>query len=114
MFLVGQHLTQYNYDKRTHKFNLKSSKVKEVTSFAVSSGKKYIALAERLNDAHSSVQVSVYNFKTATRVRTLPLTNHKGSIVSLDFSSDGKLVACATSEPDPAIFLWQLEKQRVL
>jgi len=111
IYLVGHHLAQFNYEKRSHKFILKSNKTREIFTFSISQGKKYIALSERLVE-NNAIQVSVYNFKLATRVRTIPFPNNNGPVIAIDFSKDSKYLACVTAEPDNAIFLWSLDKSR--
>lgn len=112
VYRVGQHVAIFNYENRTHKFILKSVNTAEILCFAVSKLRKYIALSERLvhND---NVQISVYNLKNASRVRTLDL-NGKSPVVDLCFSSDNKYLACVTGEPDPCVYLWQLNKSKVI
>lgn len=111
VYQSGQHIAQYNYENRTHKFVLKSSKIEKIWAFAVSKNGKFIALSEQLGN--DDFQLSVYSFRTATRIRSLEL-KEKSPVISLDFSADSRYLAAITKEPDQSIYLFHLEKHRML
>lgn len=114
VYIVGKHVAIFNYENKTHRFILKNSKTAQVVAFAVSSNRRYIALSERLTDDNAT-QVSVYNFNTASRVRTLSLTHlSKQPVTCMDFSRDNKYLVTVTEAPDVFIYLWQLDKARLL
>ena len=56
VYLVGKHVTLFNYETKNQRFILKGSKMSEFLAFAVSSNRRYIALSYRLVD-DGSVQV---------------------------------------------------------
>lgn len=114
VYLVGKHVAIFNYENKAHRFILKNTKTAQIMAFCVSSNKRYIALSERLAE-DNAIQVSVYNFNTATRVRTLSFSYlSKNPIVVMDFSRDNKYLVAATQAPDVFIYLWQLDKARLL
>mmetsp|Transcript_108172 Transcript_108172/g.186736 ORF Transcript_108172/g.186736 Transcript_108172/m.186736 type:complete len:1368 (-) Transcript_108172:213-4316(-) len=114
VYLVGKHVAIFNYDNKAHRFILKNSKTAQIVAFCVSSNRRYIALSEKLID-DGAIQVSVYNFNTATRVRTLSFAYlSKQPVVAMDFSRDNKYLVAVTQPPDVFIYLWQLDKARLL
>ena len=114
VYLVGKHVAIFNYENKAHRFILKNAKTAQIVAFCVSSNRRYIALSERLVD-DGAIQVSVYNFNTATRVRTLSFAYLcKNPVVALDFSRDNKYLVAVTQPPDVYIYLWQLDKARLL
>ena len=135
VYLVGKHLSIFNYEKRTHSFVLKGGNVQEIHCFAISHNRKFIALSESVvpdSSKHAKkspsptksleeqstveYQVSVYNFKNAKRARVLnviPSAGKPGPVISMAFSRDAKYLAAVTDEPDQSIYLWHLEKSNV-
>eukprot|EP01012_Entosiphon_sulcatum_P026619 TRINITY_DN3208_c0_g1_i1.p1 TRINITY_DN3208_c0_g1~~TRINITY_DN3208_c0_g1_i1.p1 ORF type:complete len:1398 (-),score=349.80 TRINITY_DN3208_c0_g1_i1:40-4233(-) len=114
VYLVGKHVAIFNYENKVHRFILKNAKTSQIVAFAVSNNRRYIALSEKLMDDGGS-QVSVYNFNTASRVRTLSLQYlSKQPVTALDFSRDNKYIVTTTAPPDVFIYLWQLDKARLL
>eukprot|EP00668_Euglena_longa_P001720 GGOE01002026.1.p1 GENE.GGOE01002026.1~~GGOE01002026.1.p1 ORF type:complete len:1332 (+),score=571.64 GGOE01002026.1:60-4055(+) len=114
VYLVGKHVAIYNYENKTHRFILKNSKTAQIVAFCASSNRRYIALSERLVE-ENAIQVSVYNFNTATRVRTLSFTAlSKNPVIAMDFSRDNKYLVAVTQPPDVFIYLWQLDKGKLL
>jgi cilia- and flagella-associated protein 57 len=111
LYLAGKHAAQYEHETGLHKFILKSNKTVEISSFCISANRKYIALAEKLADG---MQVNVYT-QTGSRVRTLEFKYlSKLPVVSMDFSTDNKYLATVTSLPDVFIYLWQVDKSRLV
>lgn len=111
LYLAGKHAAQYEHETGLHKFILKSNKTVEISSFCVSANRKYIALAEKLSDG---MQVNVYT-QTGSRVRTLEFKYlSKLPVVSMDFSTDNKYLATVTSLPDVFVYLWQVDKSRLV
>ncbi|KAG2387150.1 hypothetical protein C9374_001482 [Naegleria lovaniensis] len=129
VYLVGKHVSIFNYEKRTHTFILKSGNVLEIHAFAISYNRKFIALSESINSADSKrksqqnlnqtkestteYQISVYNFRTAKRARVLNVVGTSGKpspVISMAFSRDAKYLTAVTDEPDQSIYLWHLEK----
>eukprot|EP01062_Namystynia_karyoxenos_P059976 TRINITY_DN513_c0_g1_i1.p1 TRINITY_DN513_c0_g1~~TRINITY_DN513_c0_g1_i1.p1 ORF type:complete len:1380 (+),score=595.80 TRINITY_DN513_c0_g1_i1:88-4140(+) len=118
VYLAGRHAAIYSYENHGHRFILKHPKTQQIVAFAVSSNRRYIALSEKVIDEESgemAVQLSIYNFNTATRMRTLPLSKvGKQPVESLDFSRDNKYMVSVSAPPDPFIHFWQLDKARLL
>lgn len=113
IYSVGQHISQYNYEKRSHRFFCKPQTIAQIFCFAVSHDNKYLALAEQVAES-KNVQVSVYNFSNASRTRTLHTKDRKVPIIALAFSRDGKHIAAATDETDPSVIVWQVEKSKTV
>eukprot|EP01062_Namystynia_karyoxenos_P059978 TRINITY_DN513_c0_g3_i1.p1 TRINITY_DN513_c0_g3~~TRINITY_DN513_c0_g3_i1.p1 ORF type:complete len:1398 (+),score=599.25 TRINITY_DN513_c0_g3_i1:85-4194(+) len=119
VYLSGRHVAIYSYEAAAHRFIPKHPRTLEIVAFAVSHNRRYIALSERVVDEESAdghgIQISIYNFNTATRMRTLPLSKiGKQSVESLDFSRDNKYMVSVSAPPDPFIHFWQLDKARLL
>eukprot|EP00755_Sulcionema_specki_P030574 Sspe_Gene.94685::Locus_67029_Transcript_1_1_Confidence_1.000_Length_2211::g.94685::m.94685 len=123
-YLVGKHVAVFTYSNQktlSHKFILKNSKVQRIVAFAVSANRRYIALSEVLHPEGSGIQVSIYNFNTASKVRELGRSRFPNAgdgpqppVISLDFSRDNKYLVTVTDFPSPYIYLWQLDKQRLV
>lgn len=118
VYLVGKHVAIYSYEGSSHRFIPKSSKTADIVAFAVSFNKRYVALSERVIDeesGESGVQISIYNFNTASKVRTLSLSKiGKQPVEALDFSRDNKYLVTISAPPEPYIHFWQLDKARLL
>ena len=119
VYLVGKQVAVYSYETQTHRFMPTTQRTTEVLCFAVSFNKRYIALSERLLEDKTnelSSQVSVYNFGTVSRIRTLSLSflNKASPVTSMDFSRDNKYLIGVTQAPDPYINLWQLDKSKLM
>ena len=122
VYLAGKHVAVYSYEtQKSHRFILKNPKTSRIVAFCVSPNRRYVALSEILvPEPNGGIQVSVYNFNTASKVRELGRSrfpsNSEGTqpvVVGLDFSRDNKYLATVTSPPNPHIYLWQLDKQRL-
>ena len=128
VYLVGKHVSIYNYEKRTHSFILKSNNILEIHCFAISPNRALIALSESFIDQKKKLsntpntkdavehQISVYNFKNAKRARVLSVVGPSGKstpVISMAFSGDAQYLAAVTDEPEQAIYLWHLAKANV-
>ena len=122
VYLAGKHVAVYSYENQgAHRFILKNPKTSRIMAFSVSANRRYIALSEVLHPEPSGgIQVSVYNFSTASKVRELGRgrfpSSAEGSqppVTALDFSRDNKYLVTVTDPPNPYIYLWQLDKQRL-
>eukprot|EP01065_Artemidia_motanka_P003519 TRINITY_DN11686_c4_g1_i1.p1 TRINITY_DN11686_c4_g1~~TRINITY_DN11686_c4_g1_i1.p1 ORF type:complete len:1358 (+),score=552.17 TRINITY_DN11686_c4_g1_i1:68-4141(+) len=118
VYLVGKHVAVYSYEGSSHRFIPKHPKTIDIVAFAVSCNKRYVALSERVLDEESGdtgVQISIYNFNTASKVRTLSLSKiGKQPVEAMDFSRDNKYLVTISAPPDPFIHFWQLDKARLL
>ena len=119
VYLVGKQVGVYSYETQAHRFMPLSQRTQEVVCFAVSFNKRYIALSERVLEDRTnemSAQISVYNFGTVSRIRTLSLSflNKSSPVTSMDFSRDNKYLIAVTQGIEPFINLWQLDKSRLL
>ncbi|KAJ9437760.1 hypothetical protein DIPPA_14307 [Diplonema papillatum] len=118
VYLVGSQVAIYSCETHNHRFLPTGTKTVEVLAFSVSHNKRYIALSERILEDKTGdvgVQVSVFNFGTMARIRTLSMTClNKKAPATLDFSRDNKYLVTATPAPDAALYLWQLDKARLL
>ncbi len=112
VFKVGQQISILNYEKRVQKFIIKSTKVQQIFCFSIANNYKLMALGEKTLD--NNLQVSIYNFKSAIRVRLFPLENENESVVSLDFSKDSKYLILVCGGIEHTIMLWQLDKSKKL
>ena len=122
VYLTGKHVAVYSYaSQKSHRFILKNPKTSRVVAFCVSANRRYVALSEVLHpEPNGGIQVSVYNFSTASKVRELGRGRFPSSpegaqppVVGLHFSRDNKYLVTVTEAPDPQIYLWQLDKQRL-
>ena len=118
VYLVGKQVAIFSYEMQSHRFIPMSSKTIEIVAFAVSFNKRYIALSERVLEEKTGeigIQVSVFNFGTVSRIRTLSLSYlNKYPVETLCFSRDNKYLVTVTAPPEPFIYLWQLDKARLL
>lgn len=113
VYLVGKHVAAFQYENPQHRFILKSPKTSEIVCFCVSPNRKYIALAERL--VEGALQVNIYTQHTGSKVRSLEFKYlSKLPVVSMSFSTDNKYLATVTALPDVYIYLWQVDKSRLI
>eukprot|EP00756_Hemistasia_phaeocysticola_P029885 Hpha_TRINITY_DN16260_c0_g10::TRINITY_DN16260_c0_g10_i1::g.12947::m.12947 len=113
VYIAAKHVAVFSYELLQHRFILKNTKTSRIMAFCVSANRRYIALSETLLDPVGGVQVSVYNFNTAFKVRQLGMSFFREApVVAMDFSRDNKYLACVTDGPSPCIYTFQLEKQR--
>lgn len=113
VYLAGKHIACFEWDNPQHRFIQKSPKTAEIVTFCVSANHKYIALAERL--VEGSLQVNIYTQHTGSKVRSLEFKYlSKLPVVSMCFSTDNKYLATVTALPDVYIYLWQVDKSRLV
>ena len=113
IYLVGKHVAIFQHETVQHRFILKNQKTSEIVTFCISPNRKYIALAERL--AEGSLVVNIYTQHTGSRVRSLDFKFlSKLPVVAMDFSTDNKYLATVTALPDVYIYLWQVDKSRLI
>eukprot|EP00758_Cryptobia_borreli_P019526 Tbor_TRINITY_DN8607_c0_g1::TRINITY_DN8607_c0_g1_i1::g.22934::m.22934 len=112
VYLIGKHVVTYDIENTAHKFIFKSDKAIEIEAFCVSANMKYIALAERMP---SGLQVNIYTESTGAKVRCLEFMYlTKLPIVAMHFSRDNKYLVTVTSMPDVFIYLWEVDKSRLV
>jgi WD40 repeat protein len=113
VYLSGKHVATYQWENPQHRFILKNSKTSEIVTFCVSANRKYIALAERL--VEGSMQVNIYTQHTGSKVRALEFKYlSKRPVVTMSFSTDNKYLATVTAFPEVYIYLWQVDKARLI
>lgn len=114
IYVAGRHVAAFSVDNPQHRFIIKNQRTEEIVTFCVSANKKYIALAERMV-ADSAMQVNVYTQQTGSKVRSLEFKYlSKLPVVSMCFSTDNKHLVTVTSLPDVYIYLWQVDKSRLV
>ena len=113
MYLAGKHVAAFQWENPQHRFILKNPKTSEIVTFCVSANRKYIALAERL--VEGALQVNIYTQHTGSKVRSLEFKYlSKLPVVSMCFSTDNKYLATVTAVPDAYLYLWQVDKSRLI
>eukprot|EP00906_Rhabdomonas_costata_P011480 RCo016358 len=113
VYLVGKHVAVFNYEAKTHRFLMKAPKTSMIVDFCVSANRRYLALSEKLLD-DGGVQVSLFNFSTGQKVRSLNMSHlSRQPVTAMDFSADNKYLVTVTEPPDGLILMWQLDKARL-
>jgi len=113
VYLSGKHVATYQWENPQHRFIHKNAKTAEIVTFCVSANRKYIALAERL--VEGSIQVNIYTQHTGSKVRALDFKYlSKRPVVTMAFSTDNKYLATVTAFPEVYIYLWQVDKARLI
>eukprot|EP01063_Lacrimia_lanifica_P035883 TRINITY_DN695_c0_g2_i1.p1 TRINITY_DN695_c0_g2~~TRINITY_DN695_c0_g2_i1.p1 ORF type:complete len:1359 (+),score=645.67 TRINITY_DN695_c0_g2_i1:82-4158(+) len=119
VYLVGKQVAIYSLEGLSHRFLPTNPKTIEIVTFVVSYNKRYIALSERVLDdktGETQAHVSVYNISTASRIRNLSLAflNRRAPLTTIDFSRDNKYLVGISSGSEPFIYLWQVDKAKML
>ena len=112
IYLAGKHGAKLEPETGKHSFVLKPQKTTEIATFCVSANRKYIALAEKMPEG---LQVNIYTQTNGSKVRSLEFKYlSKLPVVAMDFSTDNKYLATVTALPDVFIYLWQVDKSRLV
>eukprot|EP00217_Crustomastix_stigmatica_P010708 CAMPEP_0183813298 /NCGR_PEP_ID=MMETSP0803_2-20130417/52843_1 /TAXON_ID=195967 /ORGANISM="Crustomastix stigmata, Strain CCMP3273" /LENGTH=1181 /DNA_ID=CAMNT_0026058151 /DNA_START=28 /DNA_END=3573 /DNA_ORIENTATION=- len=106
----GHNTVLYHVEQKMQKFIPGTADTEGITALALSSSRKFVAVAERAEKG----MITVYDLHTLKRRKVLS-TNDVGSkeYVSLSFSPDGKLLAAQGGAPEWRLVLWQWEKSKV-
>ena len=110
LYPAGHTTVLYHTEQKTQKFIPGTPESEGITALAVSSSKKYVAVAERADRG----VVTVYDLHTLKRRKVLasPEVLSK-EFVSMTFSPDGKLLAAQGGTPDWTLVIWAWEKSKV-
>jgi len=110
IYPAGHNTVIYHTEQRTQKFIPGAIETLGITALALSSSRKYVAVAEK---AEKGV-ITVYDLHTLKRRKVLS-TADLGSqeYSSLSFSPDGKLLIAQGGAPEWNLVLWVWEKSKV-
>ena len=101
----------YNIDQKAQKFITGSEKSEGTTAMAVSTNRRYVAIAEKGEKA----TITIYDLHTLRKRKILssPEVESK-EYVSLSFSPDSKYLAAQGGGPDYTLLYWTWEKSKVM
>ncbi|GMH45741.1 hypothetical protein BSKO_13704 [Bryopsis sp. KO-2023] len=110
VFPVGHNVALYHVESRMQKLIPGSVESEGITTIAVSSNKRHLAVAERADKG----MITIFDLQTLKRRKVL-VSVDAGSkeYVSLSFSHDGKLLAAQGGAPEWNLLLWLWEKSKV-
>lgn len=113
-YVSGKHFSMVTMDTPLQqRFLLKGAKTTSIVTFCISPNKKYIALSEKVSGG--SCQVVIYTQQTGSKVRTLDFKYlTKLPVTCMCFSTDNKYLVTVTPLPDVYIYLWQVDKSRLI
>lgn len=114
-YVSGKHFSMVTMETPLQqRFLLKGAKTTSIVTFCVSPNKKYIALSEKVASG-GSCQVNIYTQATGSKVRSLDFKYlTKLPVTSMCFSTDNKYIATCTPLPDVYVYLWQVDKSRLI
>ena len=112
VYPAGANVVVYNIDQKIQKFIPNSEKSSGLTTMCVSQNRRYIAIAEKINDKPI---VTVYDLHTLRKKKTLNFgETASNEIVTMSFSPDGKHLITQTNGPDWSLSYWSWEKAKVM
>ncbi|CAL1538634.1 unnamed protein product [Lymnaea stagnalis] len=111
VYPAGANCILYNIDQKTQKFIPGTDKCEEMTALAVSSNRRYVAIAEKGEKA----TITIYDLHSLRKKKVLS-SNEVQSIeyVSLAFSPDSKYLIAQGGKPDWTLLYWTWEKSKVM
>ena len=108
----GANCILYNIDQKAQKFIPGSDKNEGITAMAVSTNRRYIAIAEKLPE---KATITVYDLHTLRKRKILTYAEVTSrEYVSLAFSPDSKYLAAQSGDPDYTLLYWTWEKSKVM
>jgi len=110
IYPAGHNTVMYHLEQKTQKFIPGTVDTEGITSIAISSSRKFVAVAEKAEKG----MITVYDLHTLKRRKVLS-TSDCGSkeYVSMAFSPDGKLLIAQGGAPEWNLVLWVWEKSKV-
>ncbi|KAJ3172248.1 Cilia- and flagella-associated protein 57 [Geranomyces variabilis] len=111
IYPVGHNSVLYNTESKLQKFIPVTEKCEAITAMAVSTNKRYIAIAER----GEKPLCALYDLHTLRRRKTLStMETESKDFVCIAFSADAKYILTQTGAPDWTLFYWSWEKAKVM
>lgn len=110
VYPAANNIVIYDMELKTQKFIQLTPESKGVSSLALCRNRKYLAVAEIMEDP----LITIYDLATHKKRKTLQ-TKQYGSpeVVSMSFSHDSKFLACQGGSPEWNMCLWVWEKSKV-
>lgn len=111
VYPAGANTILYNYDTKQQKIFNFAERGEPVTAMALSSNKRYLALAQKAQQP----TVVIYDMQTFRKRKVLyPVDAESREFISVAFSADGKFIATQTGGPDWKLYLWSWEKAKLM
>ncbi|KAI8585396.1 WD40-repeat-containing domain protein [Geranomyces variabilis] len=111
IYPVGHNSVLYNTESKLQKFIPVTEKCEAITAMAVSTNKRYIAIAER----GEKPLCALYDLHTLRRRKTLStMETESKDFVCIAFSADAKYILTQSGAPDWTLFYWSWEKAKVM
>ena len=112
IYVAGNNVVQYATDTKQQKLFPGLEGGLGITAMAVSSNRRYLAVAQQMKDHGACV---VYDLHTGRKKRVLTATeNESTSFVSVAFSADNKFLITQGAAPDWNLNYWAWDKGRAL
>ncbi|EDV23338.1 uncharacterized protein TRIADDRAFT_27693 [Trichoplax adhaerens] len=111
VYPVGSNCVVYNVDQRSQKFIIGSEKSQYTSAIAVSTNRRYVAIAER----GDKPTINIYDIHSLKRKKVLTLPEcTSNEYVSMAFSPDSKYLVTQSGKPDWTLTYWTWEKSKPL
>uniref|UniRef100_K3X1G7 Uncharacterized protein n=1 Tax=Globisporangium ultimum (strain ATCC 200006 / CBS 805.95 / DAOM BR144) TaxID=431595 RepID=K3X1G7_GLOUD len=108
---AGHNLVIYSLDEKRQKFITGTENTEGITSIAIASNRRFIAVAEKSDRG----LVSIYDLKTLKKRKVLSSAETQGkSYVSMEFSADNQLLLTQGGAPDWILTCWNWSKGKAV
>ena len=109
----GANLVIFNIDQKQQKFIPCNLNSEGMTALAISSNKRYAAIAEKKSEKPT---VTIFDLITLKRRKVLSLSQEISSqeFISIAFSPDSKYLITQLAGPDWLMVYWHWEKAKVM
>lgn len=116
LYPSGSYIVVYNIDQKTQKFIQCSEKSHGMTAMAISTNKRFLAVAERGNlEKGEKALIIIYDLSLMRKRKILSLVDFRfDEFVSLAFSPDSRFLAAQGGQPDWTLACWIWEKSKLL
>ena len=112
IYPAAANIVIYNIDQKTQKFIPNLDKSSGLTTICVSLNRRYIAVAEKLNE---KPVVTVYDLHTHRKRKVLTINDTQSTeVISMAFSPDSKHLITQTGSPDWTLYYWSWEKSKIM
>eukprot|EP00241_Pyramimonas_parkeae_P007877 CAMPEP_0114261564 /NCGR_PEP_ID=MMETSP0058-20121206/21223_1 /TAXON_ID=36894 /ORGANISM="Pyramimonas parkeae, CCMP726" /LENGTH=181 /DNA_ID=CAMNT_0001377145 /DNA_START=26 /DNA_END=567 /DNA_ORIENTATION=+ len=104
-------LVVYNTETKTQKFVPNTPDTEGITAVAIASNRKFLAVAEKADDA----VITIYDLQTYKKRKTLQTKQVESQeYACLAFSPDGKMLVSQGGAPEWTLIVWVWEKSKVV